>query len=303
MILKKEKMFGFIKKALSKVYDQFSSKIQNLFYSKKIDQDILQELEKILISADTGIKTTRTIIDNLKKGVQAEKIITGTDLKYELQQELISLLEAKKYNSQADIYLLVGINGSGKTTTAGKLTYWLQQKNKKVLLVAADTFRAAATEQLKRWAEKLSTDIVIGKENQDPASVVFEGCQKFKDLNFDTLIIDTAGRLQTKVNLMKELEKIKRIIEKQLPDKKISTLLTVDSMLGQNSFEQAKIFNDSTKLDGIILTKMDGTGKGGIIFSIVTELQIPVAFLTYGENKDQFTLFDPIEYCKDLLKD
>lgn len=296
-------MFGFIKKALHKVYDQFTSKIQSIFFSQKVDTQTLDSLEKILIGADTGVQTTRNIISNLKKAAQSGKIQTGQDLKIELKEELTHLLKTKKFDPQADIYLLVGINGSGKTTASGKLTYWLKQQNKKVLLVAGDTFRAAATQQLNKWAEKLSTDIVIGKENQDPASVVFEGCQKFKDLNYGALIIDTAGRLQTKVNLMKELEKIKRIIEKLLPDKKISTLLTVDSMLGQNSFEQAKIFNESTKLDGIILTKMDGTAKGGIVFSIVNELQIPVAFISYGENEEQFALFDPIEYCDDLLKE
>lgn len=295
-------MFGFIKKALRSIYDQFSSKAQALFSRTRVDAETLSQLEKILIESDTGIHTTRAIIMQLKEEVENGKITQGSDLKAALGQKLCALLTTKQFNPDGDIYLLVGINGSGKTTCAAKLGFWLKKQNKTVLFIAADTFRAAATEQLAQWAQRLTSDIVIGSEHQDPASVVFAGCEKFKKLNNSALIIDTAGRLQTKVNLMKELEKIKRVIEKQLPDKKIITLLTVDSMLGQNSFEQAKIFNESTKLDGIILTKMDGTGKGGIVFAITQELKIPVAFISYGEKPEQLTLFNAQEFVQDLLE-
>jgi fused signal recognition particle receptor len=295
-------MFGFIKKTLRTIYDQFTTRAQTLFSRTTIDTEALTELEKILIQADTGIHTSRAIIAQLKQDVLKGTITKGTDLKAALEQQLLALLQ-NTYIPTADIYLLVGINGSGKTTCAAKISNWLKHKHKTVLLVAADTFRAAATEQLETWAHKLSVDIVIGKENQDPASVVFTGCEKFKQDNYSALVIDTAGRLQTKVNLMKELEKIKRIIERQLPDKKIATLLTVDSMLGQNSFEQAKIFNESTQVDGIILTKMDGTAKGGIVFAIAQELKIPVAFISYGEQPDQLALFNPAEYVRDLLEE
>ena len=202
---------------------------------------------------------------------------------------------------KGDLYLLVGINGSGKTTAAAKLAYQYKQENKRVLFIAADTFRAAATQQLAQWAQKLGADIVIGAEGQDPASVIFTGIQKFKQEQFDVLIIDTAGRLQTKINLMKELEKIKRVINSQLPQTPITILLTIDAMLGQNSFEQAKLFHESTPIDGVILTKMDGTGKGGIVFGITNELKIPIAYISFGEKPEQFTLFNAQEYVHDLL--
>ncbi|MBA3954046.1 signal recognition particle-docking protein FtsY [Candidatus Dependentiae bacterium] len=296
-------MFGFIRKTLSSIYTQFTSKVRTLFTRSVVDQETLHELEKILISSDTGISTTRTIITNLKAQVANGSIAQGSDLHKALGEQLVALLKVRPYDYTADIYLLVGINGSGKTTFAGKLGFWLKGQHKKVLFIAGDTFRAAATEQLNSWGQKIGIPVVIGKEHQDPASVVFAGCEQFKTGDYSALIIDTAGRLQTKVNLMKELEKIKRSIEKQLPGKKIATLLTIDAMLGQNSFEQAKIFNESTHVDGLILTKMDGTGKGGIVFSIIQELQIPVAFISYGEQPEQLSLFNPEQYVTDLLSE
>lgn len=296
-------MFNFIKKTLNSIYNQFTTKVRSLFTKTHVDEETLNELEKILIEADTGIYTTRSIISSLKSDFLAGKITQGSDLRTELTKKLKDLLKIKPYIPEADIYLLVGINGSGKTTFAGKLGNWLKQQNKKVLLTAGDTFRAAATEQLNTWGKRLDIPVVIGKENQDPASVVFAGCQKFTEENYDCLIIDTAGRLQTKVNLMKELEKIKRIITQQAGSKKISTLLTIDAMLGQNSFDQAKIFNESTQVDGIVLTKMDGTGKGGIVFSIVQELKIPIAFISYGEKPEQLSLFDADSYIDQLLNE
>ena len=199
------------------------------------------------------------------------------------------------------VYVMVGINGSGKTTFAAKLANKFKQKGHKVLLVAADTFRAAATEQLEAWATKIGVDIVTGSAEQDPASVVFKGCEKCKQEGYDKIIIDTAGRLQTKVNLMKELEKIKKIIKRHFPDENINTLLTIDSMLGQNSLEQAKVFQESTDVNGIILTKMDGTAKGGIVFAISQELNIPIAYISFGEQLDQFKTFDAKEYVSELL--
>ena len=295
-------MFGFIKKALSNIYSQFTSKMRSLFSKNTVDEETLVELEKILIGADTGVHTTRLIIDNLRKAVQEGKIKQGADLEAALAQELKNVLVTHPFNPEADIYLLVGINGSGKTTFAAKLGSWLTKKGKKVLFIAGDTFRAAATEQLSTWGEKLGIPVVVGKENQDPASVIFQGCDRFKQEGYSVLIIDTAGRIQTKINLMKELEKIRKTVTKQLGEKKIVTLLTVDSMLGQNSFDQAKIFNESTNVDGIVLTKMDGTGKGGIVFSITQELKIPIAFISYGEQPDQLSLFNAQEFVDDLLR-
>lgn len=291
-------VFSFIKKTLQKIYTNVTSPIKALF-ARPIDEAALKELETILLSADTGIKTTRTLIEKVKSAWQHGTIKEGADLKALLQTELEQLLQNQEFKSTSTLFLLVGINGSGKTTAAAKLAH--QFPGKRILFIAADTFRAAATEQLALWAQKLGADIVIGKEGQDPASVIFAGIQKFKQENFDVLIIDTAGRLQTKINLMKELEKIKRVIAAQLPTTPITTLLTIDAMLGQNSFEQAKLFNESTPIDGVILTKMDGTGKGGIVFAITNELKIPIAYISFGEQPEMFKLFNAHEYVHDLL--
>jgi len=293
-------MFGFIKDKLKKIYTQVTSKISAIF-SKKIDNETLKELEQILLSADTGVKTTRIIINNLQEKYKKGEISEGQDLKVALEAQLLEILSSQKQSLGEKIYLMVGINGSGKTTFAGKLANKFKTEGKKVLLVAADTFRAAATEQLEKWAETTNVNIVTGKHEQDPASVVFASCEKFKQKNFDVLIIDTAGRLQTKINLMKELEKIKKIINRHFPDEKINTLLTIDSMLGQNSMEQAKTFNESTDVSGIVLTKMDGTAKGGIVFAITSELGIPVSFISFGEKIDQFKKFEAKDYVQDLL--
>jgi fused signal recognition particle receptor len=291
-------MFNFIKSKLTKIYSNFTSKIAGIFGRAQIDENTLKELEKLLIAADTGVKTTRSIIEKLK----TKKIENGQNLRDALKTILIDILH-KPGNISFDhqVYVLVGVNGSGKTTFAGKLAHHLKAQGKKVLLVAADTFRAAAPEQLREWANKSGVDIVIGKEGQDPASVVFQGCEKFMQEQYDVLIIDTAGRLHTKVNLMNELSKIKKVITKKLPDYDIFTLLAIDSMLGQNSFEQAKLFKESTNVNGIVLTKMDGTGKGGIVFAIANELEIPIAYITFGEQPDQFKKFDIKEYVNELV--
>jgi fused signal recognition particle receptor len=297
-------MFSFIKDKLQKIYSGFTSKLSALFGRTTIDEATLKELEILLLSADTGVKTTRTIIDQLKAQSTSGQLQQGQTLRTALAPILISILNKAGTTSVTNpqIYVLVGINGSGKTTLVGKLAYKFRQEGKRVLLVAADTFRAAAPEQLTQWAKKLNVDIVLGQPNQDPASVVFTGCEQFKNGNYDIIIIDTAGRLHTKTNLMNELAKIKRIILKQLPNHNIITLLTVDSMLGQNSFEQAKLFKECTDVNGIALTKMDGTGKGGIVFAIADQLEIPIRYITFGEQPEQLKLFNAEEYVKDLLE-
>ncbi|BDC35276.1 hypothetical protein Noda2021_12340 [Candidatus Dependentiae bacterium Noda2021] len=294
-------MFSFVKNQLQKIYQQFTSKINALFAKDTLDDQTLKELELILMGADTGVKTTRALIESLKKQYAAGTITKGPQLHEALKKELLAILEKTPTPKETGVYLLVGINGSGKTTTAAKLAHQAKNEGKKVLLVAADTFRAAATEQLVTWANRIGVDIVTGKEGQDPASVVFAGVKQFKDLNYDTLIIDTAGRLQTKVNLMRELEKIKRIVITHLTNHAITTLLTIDAMLGQNSFEQAKLFNESTQLNGIVLTKMDGTGKGGIVFAICQELGVPVTYVSYGEQLEHLKKFNATEYVTELL--
>jgi fused signal recognition particle receptor len=298
-------MFNFIKEKLKYIYNNINLKLQSIFSNHQIDEKSIKEIEKIFINSDTGIQTTKFIIKQLENNLKTKGIESGSDLKKELEQILNNILKSNQSDIEktidADIFLLVGINGSGKTTFASKLAYMLKKNNQKVLLVAADTFRAAATNQLNEWAKKLSIDIIISDTTKDPAAVVFQGCQAFIKGGYDKMIVDTAGRLQTKINLMKELEKIQKVINNQLNNKKITTLLTIDGMLGQNSFDQAKIFNESTNLSGIVLTKMDGTGKGGIIFAISKELNIPIIFISYGEQVDQLKLFNPKEYINELI--
>ena len=295
-------MFNIFKKTLSHIYNAVTSKLGSLFGKNTIDADTLKELELILLQADTGVATTRAIIERLKQAHKAGSLEDGTALKKALEQELTKILQQQKPDCDKEVILLVGINGSGKTTLASKLAHKAIQEGKKVLCVAADTFRAAAPEQLQQWADKTNAAIELGTPGQDPASVVFAGCDRFKNEAFDLLIIDTAGRLQTKVNLMRELEKIKRVVAKQLPAKQICTLLTIDAMLGQNSFEQAKLFNESTDLSGIALTKMDSTGKGGIVFGIADQLNIPIAYISYGEQPDALKSFDAPTYVTELLQ-
>lgn len=294
-------MFNFLKNALASIYEQVSSKLGTIFNKPTIEKEQLEELQKILITSDTGVKLTQAIMQRLQQAYSSGKISKGEDLKNALAQELLQALSKAPEPLEHTVFLLVGINGSGKTTFAGKLTHYLKNHKRSVLLVAADTFRAAAVEQLAVWARQNDTPFIKGTENQDPASVVFQGCQQFAENNYSALIIDTAGRLQTKANLMKELEKIKKTITRVLPNAKVLTLLTVDAMLGQNSFEQARLFHESTQIDGIVLTKIDGTGKGGIIFAINQQLGIPVLFLSYGEKIDQLKLFNGSEYIEQLL--
>src|SRR3990167_1804024 len=293
-------MFGFIKKTLSKVYTQVTSQLGGIFGKTTIYEKDLQELKEILLKADTGVKATQDIIAALTEQLESHEVTSGADLKDALAQQLEYILPSRQFDT-GDVYMLVGINGSGKTTFAAKLAHQLQQQGKKVLLVAADTFRAAAVQQLQEWGQRLNIEVVAGRENGDPAAVVYAGCEQFKSGDYDVLIIDTAGRLQTKINLMQELDKVKRVISKKLPEYKVNTLLTLDSMLGQNSFDQAKIFHEKIDIDGIVLTKMDCTGKGGILFAIASELKIPVYYISFGEAIEQLKLFDSHEYIQELL--
>lgn len=294
-------MFGFFKDKLTKIYHSLTSKLFSLF-SKKIDADAIIELKKILLESDTGVALTNKIIKEVEARYQADQLKEGQQLKELLQHVLLDAV-ALPYDMSARVFVLVGINGSGKTTFAAKLAHFYQQQGKKVLLVAADTFRAAAVEQLKEWATRTKSDVIFGEPNQDPASVVFKGTQEFSTGKHDILIVDTAGRLQTKSHLMQELSKVKKVIQKNLPNEKIFTLLTIDSMLGQNSFDQAKVFNEATDVSGIVLTKLDGTGKGGIVFAISQELQLPVAFISYGETMDSMALFDAREFVDKVLSE
>lgn len=303
-------MFSLFKTVYEKLHTVIAQKIAALFGRTSIDQATLDELERLLIVADVGTTMTKNIIKRLQKNVEIGTIVSGADLHAELARILREALQALPYNHSGNgVIVLIGVNGSGKTSSAAKLAYKYKKMGKKVLLVAADTFRAAAVEQLATWAERIDVDIVRGSEKQDPAAVVFVGCEQFRSGNYDVMIIDTAGRLQNKINLMNELAKVRRVIDKQINKTKepgeniipITTLLTVDSMLGQNSFEQAKIFGEAAPLDGIILTKMDGSAKGGMILSIGAQLAVPIAYVSFGEQIEMIKEFNVDEFVNGLL--
>lgn len=295
-------MFGFIKNKIKKIYNNFTVKIASIFSRNKLDDQFIKELTELLIAADTGITTTNTIINKLMAGIKNASITDIHQAKEELEKSLLShITPAEQAHRTPRVVLLVGVNGSGKTTFGGKYANMLKNAGKKVILVAGDTFRAAATQQLIEWGKRVDVPVFVGKENQDPASVIFDACSKFKAESFDHIIIDTAGRLQTKINLMKELEKIRKTIDKQLPNEPVHTWLIIDSMIGQNSLRQAELFHETATLNGIILTKLDGTGKGGIIFAIYEKLHIPILYATYGEQLEDLKPFNIQEYIHELL--
>jgi fused signal recognition particle receptor len=296
-------MFGFIKDKLSAVYKNIAQKFTDFFSgARAIDEAFLTELEHVLIAADLGAKLSQDLIAHVRDVIKQRSISEPAEVKQILKDYLHTLLAGKtEVSAEPTVVLLVGINGTGKTSFAGKYAHWLVKNGKAPLLVAGDTFRAAAVDQLSIWSERVGCQIHAGTDNQDPASVIFDASIKFAAGGFDTLIIDTAGRLQTRVNLMKELEKIRRVVAKCLPDHKIQTWLTIDAMLGQNSLEQAEVFDQATQLDGLILTKADGTGRGGALFSIVDKLKVPVVYVTYGETIDDVGPFSAQEYVKGIF--
>ena len=302
-----------------KKYDEGLEKSRNEFVSKlsmlgikytKINDEYFDELENILIMADIGVNTVMDFMDRLKKRVKSENI---TDTKY-LNEVIVDELFiiyvnnesiTDKINMAADgptVILMVGVNGVGKTTTIAKLAYKYKNEGKKVMLVAGDTFRAGAVEQLKIWADRTDT-LFYGKENIDPAGVIFDGLTKAKEENADIVLIDTAGRLHNKVNLMKELEKINKVIGKIIPNAPHETLLVIDATTGQNGIMQAKAFKEITNITGIVLTKLDGTAKGGIVLAIKEEVNIPVKFVGLGEKMTDLIAFDIENYIYGLFKD
>ena len=317
--LENEKTLESVKKydeGLAKSRENFSKRLKALnkeFKSRKLDDNYFNNLEEILIEADCGVEFTLNTIEKLVEIVKKEKL---TDLK-EINERLISLM-FNDYNDDSqnedditlkeglNVFLVVGVNGVGKTTSIAKLANFYLKQNKKVLLVAGDTFRAGAKEQLTIWANRLNINIITGKENEDPASVSYAGVKYAKENNYDLVILDTAGRLQNKVNLMNELNKIKRVINK-ISVANIYTYLVLDASTGQNGVLQAKAFKDVVDINGIIITKMDGTSKGGIILAIKDSLNIKVNFIGLGEKLDDLEVFDLNKYlyglCKELIED
>lgn len=299
-------------KGLSKSREGFVSKLVNLTNKyRTINDDYFDELEEILIMADIGVNTVMDFIDRLRDRVAKEKISDPELLKEIIVDELFIIyvddqVLSSKINYQVDsptVILFVGVNGVGKTTTIAKIAWKMKQEGKKVLLVAADTFRAGAVEQLRLWSEKVGVSFYGKEEGCDPASVVYDGCQMAKSEEFDVVLVDTAGRLQNKVNLMKELEKMNKVIGGIISGGPHETLLVIDATTGQNGISQAKSFQEITDITGIVLTKLDGTAKGGIVLAIKERLGLPVKFIGLGEKKEDLQVFDIEKYIYGLFKD
>lgn len=298
-------------KGLEKTRKEFVSQLSNLSRRyKNIDDDYFEELEDILIMADIGVDTVVHFVDLLKKRVKTEKITDASILKDIIIDELFvmyvgnDIIDSKIHYSEIGptVILVVGVNGVGKTTTIGKLAYQLKKEGKKVLLVAGDTFRAGAIEQIEQWAKKVEVD-VVSSTSKDPSSVMYDGLEKAKSENYDVVLIDTAGRLQNKENLMRELEKINRVIQKLISDAPHETLLVIDATTGQNGISQAKSFKEITNITGIVLTKLDGTAKGGIVLAIKESVHLPVKYVGLGEGVDDLEKFDIEKYIYGLFKD
>ncbi len=302
------------------VYDKGLTKSRNTFSSRlldltkrynKINEEYFEELEEILINADIGVNTVMNFMEKLRKRVKDEKITDPSLLKEIIVDELFIIYvngeflstNLKRSNDKPTVYLFVGVNGVGKTTTIAKLALKEKEQNRKVLLVAGDTFRAGAVSQLKEWAERINVDFYGKKEGVDPASVVYEGLEYALNNDIDTVLIDTAGRLQNKTNLMMELEKINRVIKKVINRSPDETLLVIDATTGQNGISQAKAFKEITDLTGIVLTKLDGTAKGGIVLAIKEEVNLPVKYIGLGETAKDLQEFDIEKYIYSLFKD
>ena len=298
--------FDKLKEGLGKTKKTFDEKINNVFSSfRKVDEELLEELEEVLVTSDIGMETSIEIIDKLRTKIKKEKIEDEQDVKKalkEIMKEILDVAEPKlKLDTKPSVILVVGVNGVGKTTSIGKIANKLVKDGKKVVVAAADTFRAAAVEQLEIWAERSNSVIVKKDEGTDPASVVYDAIQKTKELGADVLICDTAVRLHNKKYLMDELAKIKKVIEKELPEASKEVLMVLDAETGQNAILQVKAFKETTDITGIVLTKLDGTAKGGVVLGIVAENKIPVKFIGVGEQIDDMEVFNSQEFLDAII--
>ena len=298
--------FDKLKSGLSKTKESFDSKINNVFSTfRKVDEDFLEELEEVLIMSDMGVDTSARIVNNLRKRIKKENIKDEEEVKRALREEIQSIFDeienSLKLETKPSVILVVGVNGVGKTTSIGKIANKLKKEGKKIVIAAADTFRAAAVEQLEIWAKRSGCEIVKKEEGADPASVVYDAIKKTKEQDADVLIVDTAGRLHNKKYLMDELHKIKKVINKELQDLSQEVLLVIDSTTGQNAINQVKAFKEETDVTGIVLTKLDGSSKGGVVVGIVEENKIPVKFIGVGEQIDDMERFNSEDFVKAII--
>jgi len=301
------RLFNKIKNGLVKTRKNMISSIENLLNSfTKIDEDLLEELEEVLILSDIGAQTSALIISKLRERIKEKGLNDPNQINDEIKiiiSDMLGEFIPLDLSSKPTIVLVIGVNGVGKTTTIGKLAYNYVNEGKKVLLAAADTFRAAAAEQLKMWADKSGADIVSSFEGADPASVVYDAISSAKAKDYDIVLCDTAGRLHNKKNLMDELNKISRIISREIGEVRTEVLLVLDATTGQNAVNQAKIFKEAAGITGIILTKLDGTAKGGVVISIKNELDIPVRYIGVGEQADDLQEFDPKMFATAIFEE
>ncbi|MGI6020034.1 MAG: signal recognition particle-docking protein FtsY [Lachnospiraceae bacterium] len=298
--------FGRLKRGLSKTRKSISYSLDTVFGAyDAVGEDFYEEIEEILVMADVGVKTTSKIIEDLKEAAAGKKISDPSDVRsllIEVMKNHMRVNEAEyRFEKEKSVILVIGVNGTGKTTSAGKLAAKLKNEGKRVLLCAADTFRAAADEQLRTWASRAGCEIISGNEGADPASVVFDSVSASKARNVDVMICDTAGRLHNKKNLMNELHKIYTILEREYPEAYLETLVVVDGTTGQNALSQAKEFSEVARVSGVILTKLDGTAKGGIAVAIQDELGIPVKYIGVGETLEDMQKFDPDAFIDALF--
>ena len=300
--------FDKLKQGLKKTSNAISERVNDVFSNfVKVDEELFEELEEALIMADLGMETSEQIIDELRDRVTHKYITDGREVKKELISVISDALNASdcamKLETTPSVILVIGVNGVGKTTSIGKMAAYYKSQGKRVMLAAADTFRAAAIDQLNIWAERSGVEIIKHQEGSDPAAVIYDACNAARARGADVLICDTAGRLHNKKNLMAELEKIGRVISRELPDCSRENLLVLDATTGQNAVSQAQLFSEVSDITGIVLTKLDGTAKGGIVISICSEKGIPVKFIGVGEGIDDLQPFDPEAFAKALFED
>ncbi|MDQ0350594.1 fused signal recognition particle receptor [Alkalibacillus filiformis] len=302
------------KDGLTKTRDSFTTKVNDLIAKyRKVDEEFFEELEEILISADVGVETVMELIEELEMEVKRRNIQDTEEVKEVISEKLVEIYygeddeeTVEALNIQKDglsVILIVGVNGVGKTTTIGKLAYQLKQEGKNVVLAAGDTFRAGAIDQLDVWGERAGVDVIKHNEGSDPAAVIYDGIQAARSRGADVLLCDTAGRLQNKVNLMKELSKVRKVIEREIPEAPHETLLVLDATTGQNAISQAKTFKEATDVSGIVLTKLDGTARGGIVLAIRNEMNIPVKYVGLGEQITDLQPFNAHQFVYGLFGD